>query len=168
MVELLIQFLSLFIPATVAVGGSYILYHKKQEDQREALRWSLLSELTFMETLEAWPKDRSDPRLIPLQKLAPTQAYEANANQLGMLTVNEIANVSRFYSTAQLVNNGIKRAHQERKLNPHIDIDFSSLQADIAAMKDQRENAIEALNDALKEENDRFGSEGGDEPSGNR
>lgn len=156
MIALAIQFLGLFIPAMVAVVGSYWLYRNKQGDQREALRYSLLSELVFMEMLESWPEERANPRLIPLQNLVPTQAYEANASQLGLLTTNEIANVVRFYSTAQLVNNAVERAHRMNESNPGVDLDLSSLQEDIAAVKEQRQNAIDALNEAIKEDIDRY------------
>lgn len=161
MIELTIQFLSLFIPAMFAVFGSYLLYRRKQEDKREALRYSLLGELVFMEALEAWPRERDDPRLVPMQNLVPTQVYETNVDQLGLLTTREIANIARFYSTAQVVNDSIQRAHHEREMNPNADIDFSSLQSDIAALKEQRQSALDALDEALAEDNE---FESGDAP----
>lgn len=150
MSESLIQFLSLFIPAIIAVLGSYWIYQKKLAQRREALRWALLSELVFMETLEAWPKEREDPRVIPIQDLVPTTVYKSNTDKLGLLSTEEIASVVRFYSTAELVNQGIRGAHRERELSEKgTEINAASLHQDIVSLKEQRERAREVLNESI-------------------
>lgn len=94
-------FFGLFIPASLGVLGSYALYRKRQIDKQHSLRQALRTEIEGMEFLEGWP-DRFGAS-VPRTDIFSTTVFEANSNELGLLTEEETKPIVGFYNRLSVV-----------------------------------------------------------------
>lgn len=97
--------LLILIAAIVGVGGSYWVYHVRLEDQRNSARQAIKSELESITFLTKWI-EKSDG--IPQHSISTTVAYEAHAENIGLLTDTEIDKLTFFYSSVILLDDIIE------------------------------------------------------------
>ncbi|WP_273836661.1 hypothetical protein [Halococcus sp. PRR34] len=123
--ELLLQFFSLFLPAILALVGSYALYSKKQTDKENALRSAIRTEIESAERLEhissyvdndgQGPKGDERPP-VPSGLAAATSLYNSHSFELGLLDSRERESVVNYYSNVTILNDMIAAA-QESELS---------------------------------------------------
>jgi hypothetical protein len=98
--DLLLNFLSLFVPAMIGVGGTYHVYKKRQEDTKSNLREAFLSEMEGTEFLENWPTTSGS---VPFYKFLSVSVYESNTDKFGLLSEQEVSAIVRYYSRAKSI-----------------------------------------------------------------
>ncbi|WP_283402277.1 hypothetical protein [Halorubrum sp. DM2] len=123
-VELLLQFFSLFVPALLAVVGSYTVYSQKQADKKEALRSAIRTEIESAERLQHigsyldYERDgegatdeedenedvESEKKNMPYSSAVSTSLYEGQSIELGFLDEKERTAVVNYYSNAIILN----------------------------------------------------------------
>lgn len=96
----IVDFLSLFIPAMIGVGGSLYLYHRRQSDRQSRLRDALYAELKGMEYLQKWPDVGTT---VPAYDFTSTYIFEKNADNMGLLSKKEVESVVDFYTRVNSV-----------------------------------------------------------------
>ena len=97
--------LLILIAAIVGVGGSYYIYHIRIEDRRNSARRALKSELESMTFFTQWIEGSGN---IPSHSVCSTRAYDANIENIGLLTNEEIDSLTSFYSSAILIDDILK------------------------------------------------------------
>ncbi|WP_135823925.1 hypothetical protein [Halorussus ruber] len=100
---ILVNFLSLFLPAMIGVVGSYCLYKKRQNDRRSNLRAAFLAELEGTGLLDVWPE--TNP---PAYDFLSVSVYESNTGNLGLLSDAEINALVRYYTRAKTIRGFIE------------------------------------------------------------
>lgn len=95
---------NLFLLAAAITGvlGSYLLYLYKRDSRRETVRRALKTELGAMTPIEQW-----DGNQIPYQKIGSLIAYEANAEDIGLLTDEEVEMITDFYTQLDIMQSMI-------------------------------------------------------------
>ncbi|WP_460921397.1 hypothetical protein [Salinarchaeum chitinilyticum] len=116
-------FWGLFIPATVTVGGSFLLYRRKQNRERERLRKAFLAELYAMDSLKPEPVEdvvysfnQLQSAMIPQGEMMPSQVYSQNLHQLGKLHPDEVQSLIRLYTLLDKYKRDTKMFEE----NPHV------------------------------------------------
>lgn len=137
--ELILQFLSLFIPAVLAVGGSFAVYSKKQNDKEEALRSTIRSEIESAERLQHIASyidgqtDGDRQTNLPYSSAVSTSLFEGQSHELGLLSEKERTAVVNYYSSAIILNDIISSI-REFEVNdeefPQAEYDYMRWQID--------------------------------------
>lgn len=91
---------NLFLLAAAVVGvlGSYLLYLKKRREKRQKVRLALKTELEAMTPIENWDNEN-----IPAQKIGSDLIYKSNAQDLGLLTDEEVHLITETYTQLDIV-----------------------------------------------------------------
>ncbi|WP_156037879.1 hypothetical protein [Haloferax prahovense] len=105
----LINFLSLFIPATIGVVGSFCIYIQRQQDRELNLRKAFIAELEGSEVLRKWPIEE---RTIPFGNFVSMSVYEGNTNHLALLSEAETSALVHFYTQAKRVKSASEYREQ--------------------------------------------------------
>ncbi|WP_254272424.1 hypothetical protein [Haloarcula marina] len=149
--ELLLQFLSLFVPALLAVVGSYCVYAKKQNDKEKALKSAIRTEIESAERLEHigsyldYKRDKNEEngenygdngneqKNLPYSSAVSTSLYEGQSFELGLLGEKERTAVVNYYSNAIILNDMVS-AVREFEANgeefPSAEYDYMKWQLD--------------------------------------
>jgi len=103
--------LSLFLPAMIAVGGSFGLYFYRQYRQRKRVKTAIFTEINNMADLSEFQSDIDnlqegnkppngdlDENITPTPESVPTVNYENQTNQLTLLNEEEYRLVVELYS----------------------------------------------------------------------
>jgi len=98
------DFLSLFIPATIGILGSYYIYSKKQKEREENLRSAFLAEIGGNEYLEKWPIEGGT---VPAFNFLSLSVYEANSGDLALLSNREVSSLVKYYTRAKTVREAL-------------------------------------------------------------
>ncbi|WP_436910376.1 hypothetical protein [Halosimplex marinum] len=96
--------LLLLFASIIGVAGSYTLYKIRLKDRKSAMRQALKAEIESGKSLDTWVQEKDQNENPPAQIIHATAAYDSHVEDLGLLTDEEIANVSEFYSKLILVN----------------------------------------------------------------
>lgn len=104
-------FLSLFIPASAGILGSFALYNKRRRDEKRRLRKAIKSELEGMEFFKNWPEEAG--KMVPKYNILATTLYDRNADSLGLLTGKENERIVEFYTRAKVVQGIITRSWEK-------------------------------------------------------
>lgn len=138
--DLVVNFLSLFIPAIVGVGGSFWLYLQRQQNRESNLRSAFVAELEGTEFLKRWPLEG---RTIPAFHFVSVSVYEGNTGRLALLSESETAALVRYYTQAKTVHDALRF---------HTDIIASSQSSPLntGTKSSDREDAIRGMIDDLE------------------
>lgn len=154
--ELILQFLSLFIPAILAVVGSYAVYWRKQRDKKEALKSAIRTEIESAERLQhissyvTYKRDESQEdepggekeedddqrdyrKNMPYSSAVSTSLYEGQSLELGLLGEKERTAVINYYSNAIILNDMISSIREFEVNNgelPAAEYDYMKWQLD--------------------------------------
>jgi len=121
--------LSLFLPAAIAVVGSFALYLFKQYRQRKRVRTAIRTEVTNMadfaelqsdiqdlEGDQKPPNDDLDKELVPTAESVPTMNYENLSVQLTLLDEHEYQNIVELYTLLAEHKPVLQKIHSESKV----------------------------------------------------
>ena len=100
----------LLIASVIGIIGSYILYRNRLRNNRQKLKRALAFEVSQMkklneaaDTLEGLssppPESRLSASKVPPAEAFPTEVYESNTSDLGLLTDQELKDVVDFYTS---------------------------------------------------------------------
>ena len=97
MVDTIVGFvLGAIIGSIATASGSFLLYWKRERDAAQRLRRAFLEELRAYEYVDELASEGAYERLT--ERVEQPVIYEAAAEDLGLLTTDEIDHVVAFYS----------------------------------------------------------------------
>lgn len=96
-----------------AAVGAFAPEWWRTQVQRRNLRVALKGELDSMIALEQLPTD-SEEYEAPGYDMLPTTVFDANADKLGLLSGDEVKDITKFYSAAHTAKSQIEFIQRER------------------------------------------------------
>lgn len=147
--------LSLFIPAMIAVSGSFGLYLYRQHRQRRRVRVAICTELENMADLSEFqsdikklqeekkpPNDDLDESITPTPESVPTVNYENLTNQLTLLSDEEYKLVLDLYSLLLQYKPVLQNIHSENGATMKNQEDLCDDIQEIVEKKEKLENEL--------------------------
>ena len=156
-IRLLVQFLSLFVPSIIAVGGSLWIYHCRRKNKREALKTAILTEIESAKRLSETGSHMHSSDSLPYSRVIPTSIYESHSFELGLLDEKERKPVVDYYSNAMIFNDMVITA-KEFKVNGEElpQEDFHYMKRQIDKVRGLRKSALIHLGSDNTSENTDF------------
>jgi len=102
-IELGLQFLSLFVPAVIAVVGSFALYIKRTRRKKEALRTAIRTEIESAKKLEYIARNIKQRR-VSYSSAVASSIYDGHSFELGILEDEERKPIIEYYTNAKILN----------------------------------------------------------------
>lgn len=154
--EIVIQFLSLFIPAVIALIGSYCLYIHRQRRKKRALKSAIRTEIESADRLEHISNYLYDKEKIPYSAAVSTSVFEGHSFELGLLDSTARKAVVDYYSNAIILNKMIESATNFKSNDIEIpDHEHDNMRWQVKRVRGTRKSALIHLDsDKVPEDTD--------------
>lgn len=145
--------LFVLLAALIGVGGSYVVYQKRRNDEIKNLRSALKAEIKQMSYLGQLPEDWKSDGYVPPEHDIPTElvpppdhisttVYEENASKLGYLSSEETQKIVEFYGMISYIKSLMGLIRDENPDSMHPD---EALYALLKKYNGMREDLIQML-----------------------
>ena len=135
--------------------GSIGVYVSQQRSRRKKLRKSIRAELTNMDGLGRCatsmddvsnppPAERLARSKVPAGRSIPTTVYETSAQEIGILSEEEVGDITSFYSKLLRYKSIMDSIHSEGKVAMP---DHEELHEKIGSVESQRKELLRLLDD---------------------
>jgi len=148
-----LQFLSLFVPAVIAVFGSFWLYIKRTKRKRKALRTAIRTEIESAKKLEYIAKNIEQNR-VSYSSAVASSIYDGHSFELGLLDDEVRKPIIEYYTNARILNDMLITIKELELSDQSVPVeDYEDIQWQLDRVRGLRKSALIHLNsDEVPEE----------------